>query len=250
MSGISLRWIPAENSLTTIQSRAFFDCYHLNDITMPVSVTLEAENPFNYSNRDEEFLHVYITEGTGIGANCDGFYGWTPWASSAWYNHPTTVTIDSGVKSIGNSMFRGSDDIRSMTFPASLTLVDSYATYQTAFTCRYSGTAEQWRQVEIRDHNSASMTIPSPVFIQSRTVSVMDSTGNVLYDSNFYDVEECRILCAFYNADGRLVNMAIKAAGEEARFTRPGANTVRAKVLFLDSGTWIPQRTAEIIPLA
>ena len=146
-------------------------------------------------------------------------------------------------------MFRECDDIKSMTLPASLILVDSYATYKDAFTCRYSGTAEQWRQVEIRDHNSASLTIPSPVFIQSRTVSVMDSTGNVLYDSNFYDVGECRILCAFYNADGRLVDMAIKAAGEEARFTRVSADAIRAKVLFLDSGAWIPQRTAEIIPL-
>ena len=52
------------DSVSTIASRAFFDCYKLNDITMPVSVTLEAENPFNYSNRDAAALAVRITAGS------------------------------------------------------------------------------------------------------------------------------------------------------------------------------------------
>ncbi len=79
-------------------------------------------------------------------------------SSDAWMKHRSSiknVLIENGVTSIGSYAFYGCFNMTSITFPISLTRIDSYAIHNaTSLTdIFYNGSQEEWKNVSIAQNN-------------------------------------------------------------------------------------------------
>ena len=125
----SLTSITIPNSVTNIGFNAFGDCDSLESITLPfVGATKDGtenthfgfifgsnEYDYNISYVPESLKTVVITGGLSIDDN-------------AFYNCAlTSVTIEDGVTSIGESAFSSCGSLTSVTIPNSMTSIGEYA---------------------------------------------------------------------------------------------------------------------------
>ena len=125
------------NTVTSIGSSAFYECYDLKEITIPASVTSIGDYAFAYC---DGLTSITIPASvTSIGdyafAYCDGLTSITIPASVtsignkafAYCDDLTSITISEGVTSIGQFAFNGCYALTSITIPASVTSIGHYA---------------------------------------------------------------------------------------------------------------------------
>jgi len=120
--------IEIPDSVTQIDEKAFI-CRNLQKITMPVSASIGRR-----AFADCPVTNVTLTKGNGTMPNYasqDSYsaiwnvYLWTPWYEST--SNDVTVTIEDGVKNIGNYAFKGCDKLTSIDIPASVTSIGWHA---------------------------------------------------------------------------------------------------------------------------
>ena len=109
--GITRLIIP-ETITTSLPWQAFYGCSGIKYLKIPISLTYEHHNAFDGVTNIEE---IYFSKGTGIGldyldnSSQQGHYTYTPWAKSS--AKLTKITLEKGITSIGNNMFRGCSNI-------------------------------------------------------------------------------------------------------------------------------------------
>ena len=120
----SLTSITIPDSVTSIGDRAFEDCFSLTSITIPDSVTSIGDGAFRgvQSVQVSTKNPVFSVDGRGVLINKK--------EKKLLYAPPSlsgNYTIPSGVKSIGNSAFRGCKNLTSITIPDSVTSIGGLA---------------------------------------------------------------------------------------------------------------------------
>ena len=134
--------IPADGSVTSIGESAFSGCTNLIDITIPNSVTSIGTSAFGGC---KSLTSITIPDSVkSISA-----------AAFAGCSSLTNITIPDGVTSIGWGVLGNCSRLTSITIPGSVTSIVWQAfIYCTGLrTVYYSGTEEQWAQIEIENGN-------------------------------------------------------------------------------------------------
>ncbi|MBQ9522051.1 MAG: leucine-rich repeat domain-containing protein, partial [Oscillospiraceae bacterium] len=104
-SSLDTLTLPA--SMKKVGADAFNGCSALANVTLPGSMTLES-GAFSWCTGVSNVTFL----GTGDMYDFTESYSWTPWYSGCYYgNHDVTVTLQSGVTSIGADTFHGSHKI-------------------------------------------------------------------------------------------------------------------------------------------
>lgn len=114
--------------VASIGEHAFQDCFNLESVTIPASVTKIGEDAFYISNNVYSKLKaVYIAD---LGAWCGISFGDNPLANDGdlYLNNEriTDLVIPDGVQSISSSAFLGCS-LTSVTIPSSVTKIGEYA---------------------------------------------------------------------------------------------------------------------------
>ena len=102
------------NTVTSIGSGAFYECFDLKEITIPASVTTIGGDAFAFC-KDLTSIEIpasVTTIGDGAFDVCEGL---------------TSITISEGVTSIGDAAFAGCTSLTNITIPASVTSIGDYA---------------------------------------------------------------------------------------------------------------------------
>ena len=168
----SITSITIPDSVTSIDNYAFRGCSSLTSITIPDSVTSIGERAFDGCSS-----LTSITIGNGV----------TSIGESAFYNCSslTSITIPDSVTSIGSHAFYGCSSLTSITIPDGVTSIGSYAFYDcnSLKTVFYKGTAEQWKEISIRNGNT-NLTNAARYYY-SETEPALSSDGTA-YDGNYW----------------------------------------------------------------
>ncbi len=118
--------IPA--GVTTIGGYAFGDCAALTKVKIPAGAT-KLGSPEYGIGPWEDCSNLKTAGPSGSGCNIE--FGWTDQIPTLAFNNSclTKVTIPSGVKTIGNGAFRGSDDLKEVTIPSGAETIGNQAFY-------------------------------------------------------------------------------------------------------------------------
>ena len=192
-SGLTSITIP--NSVTSIGYSAFEGCSSLTSITIPDSVN---SIDFNAFYGCSSLTSITIPDGvTSIGLNA--FYGCSSLTSIiipnsvtsvgffafAYCSSLTSITIPDGVTSIDDWAFSGCSSLTSITIPNSVTSIgglafDGCSSLKTVF---YKGTAEQWKEISIRNGNTNLTNAARYYYSESEPALNSDGTA---YDGNYW----------------------------------------------------------------
>ena len=140
----SLTSIEIQNGVTTIGDNAFNTCTSLTSVTIPNSVTTIGLYAFESctSLTSIEIPNSVTTIDFSTFINCTSL---------------TSVTIPNSVTSIGMDAFSGCNSLTSITIPNSVTTIGNGAfSGCTSLTdVYYSGTEEKWNTITIENYNTA-----------------------------------------------------------------------------------------------
>ena len=141
--------IPTDGSVTSVSSKAFYDCTGLTSITIPDSVTSIGDSAFSY---------------------CGGL---------------TSITIPDSVTSIGDYALSGCSSLKSITIPfvgakAGVTSSDAYQ-YPFGYIFGTSSYTGGVATTQYYYGNSTSSTTSTTYYIPSSLKSVIVTGGNILY---------------------------------------------------------------------
>ena len=155
--------------LQTIDEYAFYNCASLTSITIPSSVITLDLGAFMFCRGLQTVTFEEGSQLQTIG-QC-AFYNCSSLTSIkipsnvtvigtgafAYCSELTSVTILEGVTSIQSLMFLHCSSLTSIVIPSSVTSIRTNAFYQCSSlqTVYYSGTAEQWAEIEIGDGNES-----------------------------------------------------------------------------------------------
>ena len=133
----SLTSLTIPNSVTTIGSGAFFSCFSLTSVTIPNSVTTIGSSAFSdcFSLTSLTIPNSVTTIGSGAFFSCFSLTSVTipnsvtTIGSSAFAGcfSLTSVTIGNSVTTIGHGAFSGCSSLTSVTIPNSVTIIGYYA---------------------------------------------------------------------------------------------------------------------------
>ena len=185
------------DGLTSIGSQAFWSC-NLDTIRFPATLTEIEWSSFSYNNlsnilvdpesalytsvngvlfsKDGKTLCLYPGGRTGSYTVPAGTERIHP---NAFYGAQTTaLTLPEGVQSIGSSAFSGSM-IQTINLPASLVSIgaDAFDSCNDLNTVNFAGTAAQWAQVSVGEHNSALLM--QTIHCQDSDVEPQPITGSI-----------------------------------------------------------------------
>lgn len=139
---ISLTSITIPDSVTRIRESAFYNCISLTSIIIPNSITSIGESAFSYC---ENLKSITIPDGS-IAIYQFEFYNCTSLSS---------VTIPSSVTRINDYAFSNCTSLTSITIPDSVTHIGSSVFSENLTDVYYTGTEEQWKQIEIGYFNDS-----------------------------------------------------------------------------------------------
>ena len=133
---IALTAITIPNTVTSLESHAFYRCEKLVSITLPDTMTMIGQQTFEYcTSLTSVTLPKGLTKISGyLFNNCTSL---------------TSVTLPEGLTEIYNTAFSNCEKLTSITLPEGLTNIYDYA-FQS---CRnltdfnYNGTVEQWASI-------------------------------------------------------------------------------------------------------
>ncbi len=138
---VSLGDISIPDSITSIGDGAFSECYCLESISIPDSVTSMGDWVFSVTGLKSIEIPNSITS---IG-------------DSAFYrcNNLTSISIPNSITSIGLGAFSNCENLTSVVIPENVTSIGDCA-FEYCYsltTVYYSGTAEEWAEIEIGGSN-------------------------------------------------------------------------------------------------
>ena len=138
--------ITISNSVVSIGSYAFSYCTSLNGIILPESVVSIGSHAFDHCTSLENIIipDGVTTIGESVFAGCFEL---------------ATVSIGSNVTSIGVCAFSDCFKLESIEIPESVSSIElnAFENCDNLATVYYTGTMEQWNEVEIRDGNESLM---------------------------------------------------------------------------------------------
>ncbi len=191
------------------------------DVEVPASGT--CGDDLTWSVRDG----VLTISGTGeMDDYSESYAPWEFYGSSI-----TTVIIESGVTGISDGAFYYCSGLLSLTVPSSLTSIGRFAFYNSNALqdIHYSGTAEQWSQIQIGDYNetlsSATMHYPD----HTHRVTVKNASAATCTADGYTGDEVCTICGAIIKrgvnvpASGHTPGEAVKENESAATCSKEGS---------------------------
>lgn len=164
--------IPTDGSVTSVSSKAFYDCTGLTSITIPDSVTSIGDSAFSGCSG---LTSVTIPSSvTNIGDSAFSYCGGL-----------TSITIPDSVTSIGDYALSGCSSLKSITIPfvgakAGVTSSDAYQ-YPFGYIFGTSSYTGGVATTQYYYGNSTSSTTSTTYYIPSSLKSVTVTGGNILY---------------------------------------------------------------------
>ncbi len=141
LSRADITSITIPNSVTSIDSHAFYYCTYLKSITIPDSVKSIGYNAFSqcYSLTSVTIPNSVTSIGNEVFVGCSSL---------------TSITIPDRVKSIGDYAFKGCKSLTSVTIPKSVTNIglSAFSNCYKLTSIYYTGTPAEWDEITIRDN--------------------------------------------------------------------------------------------------
>ena len=197
------------SSVISIGNRVFYRCFSLINVIIPSNVTSIGERTFEECSG---LTNVTIPSSvTSIGyrafSNCSSL---------------TNVTIPGSVTNIDIDAFEGCSSLTSITIPNSVTNIDNRAfSYCSKLKdVYYSGTEENWNNVNIGDYGNDSLlnaTIhynssglpPVPTINQSATTVTPKDNNTYTFKVNLENIDQdCNLITALYDENGAFAGFA------------------------------------------
>ena len=186
------------DTVTNIESRAFYNCMDLTDINLPTGISSIGENTFSYCNK------------------------------------LTKIAIPAGVTTIGEYAFRACRGINSISLPESITTIGANAFYSCSGLTGvyYTGTEKQWNDIVINSSGNDSLTSaiihceasPEDMYTttESTTESTTEATSETTTQSDFVFDSGTGTITGYTGAGGNVVipdsidGVAVRAIGARA----------------------------------
>ena len=117
--------VEIQNGVVYVSNNAFYGCSGLHSITLPCDIGYQTNAFLNCTG----IKTVHLSKGKGIMlAGLANYYYITPWGRSR--ENFITVTLEDGIKNIGEYAFYKCEGLQSITIPDSVTSIGKYAFYE------------------------------------------------------------------------------------------------------------------------
>ena len=109
----------------TYYHSTFANCTNIAKLKLPISMYTVGDSNYPIFKNATNLKEIILTKGTGDAYNYSSYYTGTPWYYSR--ENELTITIEDGVKSIGENMFNNCTGIKNITIPDSVESIGNSA---------------------------------------------------------------------------------------------------------------------------
>lgn len=147
----SIRKIVIEDGVTRIGQYAFYNCYNLMELKMPVSAYCN----YNAFYNCDSIQNITLTKGNGQAVD----YSWSSHSYTPWKNNAVTeIIITDGVTRIGDYYFYNCKNVKKITIPDSVIEIGVEAfSDSNIIDIYFGGSISEWLDIDFSSNGSNPM---------------------------------------------------------------------------------------------